>query len=147
MYLGGASLVVFSLGVFPLALTSQQTFTASPATQDPAVRVTMEQIARWERELSNWGRWGPADQKGTLNLITPEKTRQAASLVRDGVTVTLSHFVSEEEAMDSQTFAPTDHWMTSVDPATGLPRFALDAISFSLHDDAWAYLCLWLVRV
>lgn len=140
MCLGRASLVVLACVVFPLGVTSQQTFTVNPATQDPALRVTMEQIARWERELSNWGRWGPADQKGTLNLITPEKTRQAASLVRDGVTVTLSHFVSEEEAMDSQTFAPTDHWMTSVDPATGLPRFALDAISFSLHDGQLSHL-------
>jgi hypothetical protein len=117
-----------------------QPFTVHPATQDPAVRVTLAQIERWERELSNWGRWGPNDQRGTLNLITPEKTRQAAGLVTDGVTVTLSHFVSEVEAIDSQTFAPTEHWMTSVDPATGLPRFALDAISFSLHDGQLSHL-------
>jgi kynurenine formamidase len=42
--------------------------------------------------------------------------------------------------MDSQTFAPTEIWMTSVDPATGLPRFALDAISFSLHDGQLSHL-------
>ena len=119
---------------------AQQTFRVHPATQDPAVRVDMAQIARWERELSNWGRWGPDDQRGTLNLITPEKTRQAARLVRDGVTVSLAHFVTEEEAIDSQTFGPTEHWMTSVDPATGLPRFALDAISFSLHDGQLSHL-------
>jgi hypothetical protein len=122
------------------AVHAQATFRVHPATQDPAVRVTLEVLARWERELSNWGRWGPTDQRGTLNLITPTKTAQAARLVRDGVTVTLSHFVSEEEAMDSQTFGPTEHWMTSVDPATGLPRFALDAISFSLHDGQLSHL-------
>ena len=33
-------------------------------------------------ELSNWGRWGDEDQRGTLNLVTPDKRRQAASLVR-----------------------------------------------------------------
>ncbi|MBM4184842.1 MAG: cyclase family protein [Gemmatimonadetes bacterium] len=119
---------------------AQSTFSVHPATQDPAVRVTLPLLARWERELSNWGRWGPADQRGTLNLITPEKTAQAARLVREGLSVTLSHFVSEEEAMDSQTFSPTEHWMTSVDPATGLPRFALDAISFSLHDGQLSHL-------
>jgi len=80
------------------------------------------------------------DQHGTLNLITPEKTVQATRLVTDGVTVSLSHFVTEEVAMDSQTFGPTEHWMTSVDPATGLPRFALDAISFSLHDGQLSHL-------
>jgi hypothetical protein len=122
------------------SLTAQQQFRVHPATQDPAVRVDMAQIARWERELSNWGRWGGDDQKGTLNLITPEKTREAAGLVRDGVSVSLAHFVSEEEAIDSQTFGPTEHWMTSVDPATGLPRFALDAISFSLHDGQLSHL-------
>ena len=49
-----------------------------PSTQDPANVVTLDDIARWESELSNWGRWGPDDQRGTLNPITPEKTRAAA---------------------------------------------------------------------
>ena len=63
----------------PCGAASQQTFRVHPATQDPSVRVDLAKIARWEEELSNWGRWGPSDQRGTLNLITPEKTRQAAS--------------------------------------------------------------------
>ena len=116
------------------------TLTPHPSTQDPSVRVTPEHIKRWESELSNWGRWGPDDQRGTLNLITPEKTRTAARLVRDGVSVSLAHFVSEEEAIDSQTFAPTKHWMTAIDPTTGRVRFALDAISFSLHDGQLAHM-------
>jgi len=37
--------------------------------------------------LSNWGRWGPDDELGTLNFITPEKRRHAASLVVSGVTI------------------------------------------------------------
>ncbi len=32
----------------------------------------------------NWGRWGPNDERGTLNYITPEKVREAAALVRYG---------------------------------------------------------------
>lgn len=117
-----------------------QEFTIHPSTQDADVFVDLARIARWETELSNWGRWGPDDQIGTLNLITPDKTRAAARLVQDGVTVSLAHFVSEEEAIDSQTFAPTEHWMTSIDDRTGLPRFALDAVSFSLHDGQLAHL-------
>ena len=105
-----------------------------PSTQDPHNLVTLEQIAEWESELSNWGRWGPDDQRGTLNLITPEKTREAAALVVDGVSVSLGHFVSEDAAIDSQNFAPTEHWMTRVDPETGEILAALDAMTFSLHD-------------
>lgn len=33
---------------------------------------------------SNWGRWGEEDQRGTLNFITPDVVRDAASLVRSG---------------------------------------------------------------
>ncbi|MBI4300512.1 MAG: cyclase family protein [Chloroflexi bacterium] len=48
---------------------------------------TEEEVLGYIKRLSNWGRWGSDDQLGTLNLITPEKRRQAAALVRDGVTV------------------------------------------------------------
>ncbi|WP_432995663.1 cyclase family protein [Dactylosporangium sp. CA-233914] len=42
----------------------------------------------WARK--NWGRWGEGDQLGTVNLITQEKRIEAAQLVRDGVTISLS---------------------------------------------------------
>jgi hypothetical protein len=112
----------------------QETFEVNPSTQDPSVKVTLETLERWETELSNWGKWGPNDQRGALNYITPEKTRAATRLVEDGVTVTLGHFVNEDASIDSGNFWPTDHQMTSIDPNTGLPRAALDAMSFSLHD-------------
>ncbi|MFC8046142.1 cyclase family protein [Nocardia sp. NPDC057353] len=35
-------------------------------------------------EVRNWGRWGAADELGTLNFITPDKVAQAAGLVRHG---------------------------------------------------------------
>ncbi|HWO94677.1 MAG TPA: cyclase family protein, partial [Dehalococcoidia bacterium] len=38
-------------------------------------------------EVKNWGRWGAEDERGALNLITAEKRRAAASLVRDGIAV------------------------------------------------------------
>ncbi|NUR25732.1 MAG: cyclase family protein [Catenulispora sp.] len=34
--------------------------------------------------VNNWGRWGPADERGTLNLITPAVVAEAATLVRTG---------------------------------------------------------------
>jgi hypothetical protein len=41
-------------------------------------RTSKEELERWMTELSNWGRWGKDDQLGTVNLITPEKRKQAA---------------------------------------------------------------------
>ena len=32
----------------------------------------------------NWGRWGPEDELGTLNFVTPEAVREAAGLVQSG---------------------------------------------------------------
>lgn len=34
--------------------------------------------------LSNWGRWGDADERGTVNLITAQRLVEAAGLVRRG---------------------------------------------------------------
>ena len=39
---------------------------------------------------SNWGRWGTDDEIGTLNFVGPEQVRAAATLVRQGKTVSLS---------------------------------------------------------
>ena len=40
----------------------------------------------WE-QVKNWGRWGDDDQRGALNLLTPERVAAAAALVSEGVTV------------------------------------------------------------
>ena len=41
-------------------------------------------------ELSNWGRWGADDERGTLNLITAAHVVQAAGLIREGKVFELS---------------------------------------------------------
>ena len=35
-------------------------------------------------QLRNWGRWGDEDERGTVNLITPERLVAASQLVRQG---------------------------------------------------------------
>jgi len=47
---------------------------------------------RWTRrpEGSTWGDFGPDDQLGRLNLITPERVRAAACEVQEGITFCLS---------------------------------------------------------
>ena len=71
-----------------------------PQEPDRAPR-NLEEFDAMFREHSNWGRWGPDDERGTLNLITPEKTRQAAALVRSGITVSLAHNPITEAAPDN----------------------------------------------
>jgi kynurenine formamidase len=52
-------------------------------------------------ELSNWGRWGPDDELGAANFITPAKRRAAAALVTEGISVSLAHDVIQERALDA----------------------------------------------
>lgn len=41
-------------------------------------------------ESNNWGRWGAADERGALNLLTPEVVVAAAGAVREGRVLSLS---------------------------------------------------------
>src|SRR5437016_14379704 len=63
--------------------------------------VTQADMDRWKKELSNWGRWGKEDEKGTLNLITSSKRKQAAALVKDGVAVSLARDGATEKEVDN----------------------------------------------
>jgi hypothetical protein len=63
--------------------------------------VTEAEYERWKKELSNWGRWGKDDQIGALNLITPEKRKRAAALVKDGVSVSLAADADTVKAVDN----------------------------------------------
>jgi kynurenine formamidase len=47
---------------------------------------------RWRRrpQGSNWGDFGPDDQRGRLNLITPQKVREGLAEAREGITFCLS---------------------------------------------------------
>ena len=62
---------------------------AAARGQQPA-EVTAADVERWMEELSNWGRWGPDDQLGALNLITPAKRREALALATEGRVVSLA---------------------------------------------------------
>jgi kynurenine formamidase len=67
-------------------------------------KLTKADIDAMMTSLSNWGRWGKEDQLGALNLITPEKRKQAAALVKDGVTLSLARTAIKEEVDDSPAF-------------------------------------------
>jgi kynurenine formamidase len=44
----------------------------------------MENVRTLARKVSNWGRWGKEDERGTINFITPEVVKKAADCVKRG---------------------------------------------------------------
>ncbi len=82
---------------------------------------TEQEVIGYMKSLSNWGRWGPDDMLGTLNLITPKKRTQAARLVRQGISVSCARPILPDLAADVTSIPPI-HYMTSsgeTAPATG----------------------------
>ena len=83
----------------PLALTMVSLIGgaayAQPNRETNAPGATQAQFERWMTELSTWQRWGPDDQLGSANLITPAKRLQAASLVETGETISLGHDLAD----------------------------------------------------
>src|SRR5215467_4515157 len=47
-------------------------------------RLTKEDVLKKAEELKNWGKWGPDDELGVLNYVTPQDIVNAARLVRKG---------------------------------------------------------------
>jgi kynurenine formamidase len=61
-----------------------------------AIQPSEDEVVSYFDQLSNWGRWGSDDRRGTLNLITDESRRAAARLIRDGQAVSLSRDLDPE---------------------------------------------------
>ena len=90
------------------------------------------------RRVSNWGRWGADDERGTVNLITPEVVQRAARCVRRGQVFSLGLELGENGPQFGQAGRVNPlHIMTSTsnqmtpDPA-GL-RYADDVIVMPLQ--------------
>jgi kynurenine formamidase len=47
-------------------------------------RLDAHTVREWGERYSNWGRWGADDERGALNLITPERLLAACQLPRRG---------------------------------------------------------------
>jgi kynurenine formamidase len=70
-------------------------------TTVPSHVVTEAEYERWKKDLSNWGRWGKQDQIGALNLITPAKRKKAATLVKEGVSISMAADADTVKAIDN----------------------------------------------
>lgn len=115
---------IFALALFPVALAQ------------PAETVTRVEFDAWMQEISNWGRWGNEDELGTLNLITDRKRIEAAALVRDGTTVSLSLPVNKQR--DSVNSNPFQHSLT--ESTFGGHTVAGDVYSVQYHGFAHSHM-------
>ncbi|HEY7294885.1 MAG TPA: cyclase family protein [Dehalococcoidia bacterium] len=93
---------------------------------------TKDEIMSWIREKNNWNRWGADDQKGAINLITPEKRVAAAKLVRSGRSVSLSREWPKTPAPNNPT--PAQHFIRWFDRDVG--GAAIDFYGIQYH--GWA---------
>src|SRR4051812_1412275 len=84
----------------------------------------------------NWGRWGVDDQKGTINLITPEKRVAAARLVRSGRSVSLAREFPKTPSPINPN--PAQHFMMWRDTEDG--GVATDYYGISYHGYATTHI-------
>lgn len=113
-----------------LATTMQSSGQSKPT-------LTQADILAMVEELSNWGRWGADDELGAINLITPEKRKQAATYVRSGISVSLARDVETEPAADNP--KPFEHTMLS-DGQSLHAQWCSDNFSVSYHGFAHSHI-------
>jgi len=124
----GASAGVSAAGATPAELLDRHVAgdppaaaAGAPALQDDPRMPTPDEVASWYTDRRNWGRWGPDDQRGAVNLITPEKSAAAAALVRTGRRVSAS-----------RVFEPEQHFMR-VNPGAAGSGSVVDYYGFIYH--------------
>ncbi len=71
--------------------------------------MTAAEVDKLREALSNWGRWGPDDQLGTLNHIRPQHRIDAAAGVRSGRTVSCARPLPTEPGPENP--SPVTHHM------------------------------------
>jgi len=103
---------------------------AQDASTDAAKKMTRADVERLVKELSNWGRWGTDDERGALNLITPQKRAQAAMLVKRGLSVSLARDVEKIPAVDNK--YPFNHTMLLLGK-NAVGQFSSDRFSVAYH--------------
>ena len=87
--------------------------------------------------VSAWGRWGAEDERGALNHLTPERVLEAAALVREGISVTLSRTLDTTPSLDNP--HPADHRMTAWGGAEPL-ILAKDYVGVDYHNDGHSHI-------
>ena len=134
---GGVIVAVSASALASAGLVAQ----SSPFKPDPSRPViTTAEYERWQKEISNWGRWGKDDEMGALNLITPAKRRAAAALVKEGMAVSLASNAATQKDLDVP--CPAEWTMTAATQGAATDRIAYPCIhgAGATHLDSFAHI-------
>jgi kynurenine formamidase len=101
-----------------------------------AARVGIAEFEAIFESVKNWGRWGPDDDLGTMNFITPEKVRAAAGLVRSGrrvsMAIPINKVAGPDNPQQAMHFVVQSHDVPVDRSKVG---FAMDFLGMSCHGD------------
>ena len=85
--------------------------------------VTLRTIQAMAERVKNWGKWGPDDELGTLNYVTPQDLVKAGSLVKKGKAFSLG--------LDFNQFGPQRGWGGRFNPIHTMLATGTDAVAGS----------------
>lgn len=83
--------------------------------------VTLQTIKAMAERVKNWGKWGPEDELGTLNYVTPADLVKAGSLVRKGKAISLG--------LDFNQSGPQRGWGGRFNPIHTMLATGTDAVA------------------
>jgi kynurenine formamidase len=138
--------LVMSALVIALFLWGPKAHTAPVTHKTIATEAEFHQAMN---DLSNWGRWGPDDVLGAANFITNAKRKQAATLVKEGISVSMEHPIFQEDVIDGS--GHLERTVVSVRPTGTSDKYAftgsyhgsivshLDAINCHMLEDGKGY--------
>jgi kynurenine formamidase len=106
----------------------------APPTQTPPLDAAT--IERWMTDLSNWNRWGPQDQRGTVNLMTDATRKAALALVTEGVSVSLSRDADPVKSADNG----NPLGLAMVATAQPPDPFAMETLTITFHGSAYTHM-------
>jgi len=112
---------------------------ATPRKLTPPAPVSLAEFDAMFQKLSkdNWGKWGPDDELGTMNYITPEKIAAAAKLVKKGRVASLTIPINKQAGPDNPN--PAVHLMSLMHDIpiskSGL-SFGMCYLGMASHGDA-----------
>lgn len=104
-------------------------------------RLSESDVRAIGEQVSNWGRWGDEDERGALNLITPERRAAATALIAEGTPVSCARPLPTRPAPNNPN--PVQHLMLATGdlpaPRWG-PAGAMDYFAMAPHGMATTHI-------
>ncbi len=103
---------------------------------------TPERMRQVFEDVKNWGRWGDDDESGALNLITPDKRREAAAAVVSGEVVSCALELAVHANPENP--SPALHMMIRAGDDCLIPGFqfetSMDFVGVAFHGMAISHI-------